>query len=41
MVIPIVVLVLVLAFFLMKSVIRLSNPSIDILSAIIVNNWIW
>lgn len=35
MVLPIVVLVLVLAFFLMKSVIPLSNPSIDILSAIL------
>ncbi|MDT2674324.1 MDR family MFS transporter [Enterococcus dongliensis] len=35
MVIPIVVLVLVLASFLMKSVIRLSNPSIDILSALL------
>lgn len=34
MVIPIVILVLILASFLMKSVIRLSNPSIDILSAI-------
>lgn len=34
MVIPIVILVLVLASFLMKSVIRLSNPSIDILSAL-------
>ena len=33
MVIPIVILVLVLAFFLMKSVIQLSNPSIDVLSA--------
>lgn len=33
MVIPIVVLVLVLAAFLMKSVIQLSNPSIDVLSA--------
>ncbi|OJG44874.1 major facilitator superfamily transporter [Enterococcus hermanniensis] len=33
MVIPIVILVLVLATFLMKSVIQLSNPSIDILSA--------
>lgn len=33
MVIPIVVLVLVLAIFLMKSVIKLSNPSIDVLSA--------
>lgn len=33
MVIPIVILVLVLAFFLMKSVIHLSNPSIDVLSA--------
>lgn len=32
MVIPIVILVLVLAFFLMKSVIQLSNPSIDVLS---------
>ncbi|MGG5370749.1 MDR family MFS transporter [Enterococcus sp. AZ196] len=35
MVIPIVILVLVLATFLMKSVIRLSNPSIDILSALL------
>lgn len=35
MVLPIVVLVLVLAFFLMRSVIPLSNPSIDILSAIL------
>ncbi|WP_159723104.1 MDR family MFS transporter [Enterococcus sp. CSURQ0835] len=35
MVIPIVILVLVLAIFLMKSVIKLSNPSIDILSAIL------
>lgn len=34
MVIPIVILVLILASFLMKSVIHLSNPSIDILSAI-------
>ncbi|MGM0214267.1 MDR family MFS transporter [Enterococcus sp. AZ109] len=34
MVIPIVILVLILASFLMKSVIRLSNPSIDILSAV-------
>ena len=33
MVIPSVILVLVLAFFLMKSVIQLSNPSIDVLSA--------
>lgn len=33
MVIPIVVLVLVLAIFLMKSVIQLSNPSIDVFSA--------
>ena len=33
MVIPIVILVLVLAFFFMKSVIQLSNPSIDVLSA--------
>ena len=33
MVIPIVVLVLVLAAFLMKSVIQLSNPSIDVLPA--------
>lgn len=33
MVIPIVILVLVLVFFLMKSVIQLSNPSIDVLSA--------
>lgn len=35
MVIPIVILVLVLATFLMKSVIQLSNPSIDILSALL------
>lgn len=35
MVIPIVVLVLVLAIFLMKSVIQLSNPSIDVLSALL------
>ncbi|MGM0303079.1 major facilitator superfamily transporter [Enterococcus sp. AZ048] len=35
MVIPIVIFVLVLALFLMKSVIQLSNPSIDILSAIL------
>lgn len=35
MVIPIVILVLVLASFLMKSVIQLSNPSIDILSALL------
>lgn len=34
MVIPIVILVLILASFLMKSVIHLSNPSIDILSAL-------
>lgn len=34
MVIPIVILVLILASFLMKNVIRLSNPSIDILSAL-------
>lgn len=34
MVIPIVILVLILASFLMKSAIRLSNPSIDILSAL-------
>ncbi|MDU6522583.1 MDR family MFS transporter [Enterococcus devriesei] len=35
MVIPIVVLVLVLAIFLMKSVIQLSNPSIDVFSALL------
>jgi EmrB/QacA subfamily drug resistance transporter len=35
MVIPIVIFVLVLALFLMKSVIQLSNPSIDVLSAIL------
>ncbi|MDU5511838.1 MDR family MFS transporter [Enterococcus gilvus] len=35
MVIPIVIFVLVLALFLMKSVIKLSNPSIDVLSAIL------
>ncbi|MGP5429752.1 MDR family MFS transporter [Enterococcus malodoratus] len=35
MVIPIVVLVIVLAIFLMKSVIQLSNPSIDVLSALL------
>lgn len=35
MVIPIVILVLVLAIFLMKSVIQLSNPSIDVLSALL------
>lgn len=35
MVIPIVIFVLVLAIFLMKSVIQLSNPSIDVLSAIL------
>ncbi|EPH95720.1 drug resistance MFS transporter, drug:H+ antiporter-2 family [Enterococcus faecalis 13-SD-W-01] len=35
MVIPIVILVLILAFFLMKNVIHLSNPSIDILSALL------
>ena len=35
MVIPIVILVLVLAVFLMKSVIQLSNPSIDVLSALL------
>ncbi|MGM0168230.1 major facilitator superfamily transporter [Enterococcus sp. AZ135] len=35
MVIPIVILVLVLATFLMKSVIQLSNPRIDILSALL------
>ena len=35
MVIPIVVLVLVLALFLMKSVIELSHPKIDLFSAIL------
>lgn len=35
MVIPIVVLVLILASFLMKNVIQLSNPSIDVLSVIL------
>lgn len=35
MVIPIVILVLVLAIFLMKSVIQLSNPSIDVFSALL------
>lgn len=35
MVIPIVILVLILASFLMKSVIKLSNPSIDIVSALL------
>lgn len=35
MIIPIVVVVIVLAFFFMKSVIPLSNPSIDILSVIL------
>ena len=34
MVVPIVVLVLILAFFFMKSVIPLSNPKIDIISVI-------
>lgn len=35
MVIPIVIIVLILASFLMKSVIQLSNPKIDILSALL------
>ena len=35
MVLPIVVFVLLLAFFFMRSVIPLSNPSIDLLSAIL------
>lgn len=35
MVIPIVVLVLILAFFLMKSVIQLTHPTIDVLSALL------
>uniref|UniRef100_UPI00403F0232 MDR family MFS transporter n=1 Tax=Candidatus Enterococcus willemsii TaxID=1857215 RepID=UPI00403F0232 len=35
MVLPIAALVLILAFFLMKSVIPLSNPSIDVLSIVL------